>query len=125
VAQEARLQARAELVQPHLADLAKLTDAKFHALFRASPIKRIGRNRFIRNVLIAMGNSGDRSLAAEAERLLVDASPLVRAMAVWALSQLDPLRTDQIARQHLSTEDDPDVRAEWRAAISLSPAEAQ
>jgi epoxyqueuosine reductase len=125
VAQETRLHARAELLQPHLSDLAKLTDAEFRAVFRGSPIKRIGRDRFIRNVLIAVGNSADRSLAAEAEQLLGDASPLVRAMAVWALSQLDAPRTGQIAQQHLPTEDEPDVRAEWRAAISLSPAEAQ
>src|SRR6185503_13555795 len=106
-------------------DLAKLADAEFRTLFRGSPIKRIGRDRFIRNVLIAIGNSADRSLAAEAEGLLVDASPLVRAMAVWALSQLDAPRTGQIAQQHLPREDDPDVRAEWQAVISLSPAEAQ
>ena len=124
-AREARFHARAELLQPRLADLAKLTDAGFRTLFRGSPIKRIGRDRFIRNVLIAIGNSADRSLAAEAEGLLVDASPLVRAMAVWALSQLDAPRTGQIAQQHLPREDDPGVRAEWQAVISLSPAEAQ
>jgi epoxyqueuosine reductase len=125
IAQEARFHARAELLQPRLADLAPLTDAEFRALFRGSPIKRVGRDRFIRNVLIAVGNSADQSLAAEAEQLLGDASPLVRAMAVWALSQLDAPRTDQIARQYLLTEDDSNVRAEWRAAISLSTAETQ
>jgi epoxyqueuosine reductase len=61
------------------------TTRHFRALFRGSPIKRIGRDRFVRNVLIAIGNSGDARLATEAERLLGDPSPLVRAMAVWAL----------------------------------------
>ncbi|KAH2821313.1 hypothetical protein KXV85_002845, partial [Aspergillus fumigatus] len=68
-----------------LADLARLGDAAFRALFAKSPVKRIGRDRFVRNVLIAIGNSGDAALAAEAERLLDDASPLVRGAAVWAL----------------------------------------
>ncbi|HEY1629880.1 MAG TPA: tRNA epoxyqueuosine(34) reductase QueG [Rhizomicrobium sp.] len=88
---EARLHARAELKQPRLADLAKLDDAAFRALFRGSPIKRIGRDRFIRNVLIAIGNSRDTTLAADAMRLRDDASPLVREMAEWALAKLAPL----------------------------------
>ena len=71
-----------------LADLARLDDAAFRALFAKSPVKRIGRDRFIRNVLIAIGNSNDTALAVEAERLLGDDSPLVRGAAVWALSQL-------------------------------------
>ncbi len=73
---------------PSLADLARLDDAAFRALFAKSPVKRIGRDRFIRNVLIAIGNSDDEALAVEAERLLDDDSPLVRGAAVWALSQL-------------------------------------
>ena len=85
---EAKLAARAELRAPSLAELARLDDAAFRALFSKSPVKRIGRDRFIRNVLIAIGNADDASLAAEAERLLDDASPLVRGAAVWALSQL-------------------------------------
>jgi epoxyqueuosine reductase len=125
VAREAQFHARAELAQPRLTDLAGLTDAEFRALFRGSPIKRIGRDRFIRNVLIAIGNSGDRSLAKDAERLLDDESSLVRAMAVWTLSQLDPFHTQDLARKHLPGEDDPDVRAEWQAAISLSPVAVQ
>ena len=71
-----------------LRELARLDDAAFRALFSKSPVKRIGRDRFIRNVLIAIGNADDASLAAEAERLLDDASPLVRGAAVWALAQL-------------------------------------
>ncbi len=85
---EAKLAARDALRAPKLAELARLDDAQFRALFTKSPVKRTGRERFIRNVLIAIGNSGDVSLAKEAERLLDDPSPLVRGAAVWALSQL-------------------------------------
>jgi epoxyqueuosine reductase len=116
VAQEAKFHARIELQHPHLADLARLDEAGFRAIFRASPIKRIGRDRFIRNVLIAIGNSGDAALADEAERLLHDASPLVRAMAVWALSRLTPDRMRALAETYAYGEDDAAVEAEWRAA---------
>ncbi len=85
---ETKLAARDELRAPDLAELARLDDAAFRALFAKSPVKRIGRDRFIRNVLIAIGNSDDRALADEAERLLDDESPLVRGAAVWALSRL-------------------------------------
>ena len=124
VAHEARFQARAELARPRLGDLARLSDADFRALFRGSPIKRIGRDRFVRNVLIAIGNSGDVSLAEKAERLLEDDSPLVRAMAVWALSRLDCERASELAEVRLSQERDAEVRAEWTAATSPSPAAA-
>ena len=76
----AKLAARDELRAPQLAELARLDDAAFRALFAKSPVKRIGRDRFIRNVLIAIGNSGDAALADEAERLLDDESALVRAL---------------------------------------------
>ncbi|HSC18930.1 MAG TPA: tRNA epoxyqueuosine(34) reductase QueG [Rhizomicrobium sp.] len=115
VAQEARFHARTELAQPRLSDLARLNDSDFRALFRGSPIKRIGRDRFIRNVLIAIGNSGDLSLAPEAERLLDDTSPLVRTMAVWALSRLAPSRAERLAEKYPPRENDADVRAEWDA----------
>ena len=110
---EAKLAARAELRAPELAELARLDDGAFRALFAKSPVKRIGRDRFIRNVLIAIGNSGDASLAPEAERLLDDESALVRGAAVWALSQL-------IAREQFDAlaqrerRDRRGVRAEWR-----------
>ena len=81
---------------PKLAELARLDDAQFRALFAKTSIKRTGRDRFVRNVLIAIGNSGDAALAREAERLLDDASPLVRGAAVWALSQIVAAR--QICR---------------------------
>ncbi len=87
---EAKLAAREDLRAPALADLARLDDAQFRARFAKTSIKRTGRDRFVRNVLIAIGNSGDAALAGEAERLLEDASPLVRGAAVWALSRLLP-----------------------------------
>ncbi len=86
---EAKLAARDALRAPSLSELARLDDAAFRALFSKSPVKRTGRDRFVRNVTIAIGNSGDATLAAEAERLLGDASPLVRGAAVWALGRLD------------------------------------
>jgi epoxyqueuosine reductase len=112
---EAKLAAREELRAPHLADLARLDDAAFRSLFRKSPVKRIGRDRFIRNVLIAIGNSADVGLAGEAERLLGDPSPLVRGAAIWALGRLDRARL-QRAAQTRRGETDPDVAAEWAAA---------
>jgi epoxyqueuosine reductase len=80
---------RAELTAPKLADLAALDDAAFRALFSGSPIKRIGRNRFIRNVLIAIGNSGDPSLREAARALCTDADPVVAEAAAWAAAQLE------------------------------------
>jgi epoxyqueuosine reductase len=114
---EAKLAARDELRAPSLADLADLDDAAFRARFTKSPVKRIGRDRFIRNVLIAIGNSGDGALAVKASRLLDDQSPLVRGAAVWALSQL--MRREEfegLAADALGTENDETVRAEWRFA---------
>jgi epoxyqueuosine reductase len=114
---ETRLAARDELRAPDLASLARLDDAAFRAQFTKSPVKRIGRDRFIRNVLIAIGNSNDRTLVAEAERLLTDESPLVRGAAVWALSQLlQPEEFAARAAEALSAEPDETVRAEWRRA---------
>ena len=83
---------------------------------RKAPVKRIGRARFVRNVLIAIGNSGDAALAAEAERLLDDVSPLVRGAAVWALSRLDPAGSNQRGESLRRRESDPEVVAEWAAA---------
>jgi epoxyqueuosine reductase len=115
VGREAKLAARETLGAPQLADLARLDDAAFRSLFAKSPVKRVGRARFIRNVLIAIGNSADASLAAAAERLLDDASPLVRGAAVWALGQLDPARLASHAAKR-DAESDSDVMAEWAAA---------
>jgi epoxyqueuosine reductase len=112
---EMKLAARDALRAPRLADLVRLDDAAFRALFTKSPVKRIGRARFIRNVLIAIGNSGDAVLAPEAEHLLDDVSPLVRGAAVWALGQLDPARLQHYA-SHGANEADPEVIAEWAMA---------
>jgi epoxyqueuosine reductase len=113
-ARENRFHAREELQEPALATLARLDDAGFRALFRGSPIKRIGRDRFVRNVLIAIGNSDDPRLAHEAENLLIDASPLVRAMAVWALRMLlDLAAFDRLRATRAGAEADPAVQAEW------------
>ena len=88
VASETKLQARDDLRAPALAELGRLDDAAFRARFAGSPIKRTGRDRFVRNVLIAIGNSGEPALAEIARERLADPSPLVRAMAVWALGRL-------------------------------------
>jgi epoxyqueuosine reductase len=110
---EAKLQARPDLIAPRLQDLVQLDDAAFRRLFSRSPIKRIGRARFVRNVLIAIGNSGDPALAPEAERLLNDSEPMVRGAAVWALSRLDSAGAARLASERLIPETDPEVRAEW------------
>src|ERR1700694_907321 len=114
---EAKLAARDELRAPSLAELARLDDAAFRARFTKSPVKRIGRDRFVRNVLIAIGNSNDHALIAEAERLLDDESPLVRGAAVWALSQLIGREEFEVlAAKSKSTESDETVCAEWIAS---------
>ena len=115
---EQKLAARDALRAPALADLARLDDAAFRALFTKSPVKRIGRDRFIRNVLIAIGNSGDASLACEAQRLLDDASPLVRGAAVWALSQLIARDAFAALASRAGGEPDISVQQEWRAAAA-------
>jgi epoxyqueuosine reductase len=114
---EAKLAPRAALQASGLADLARLDDACFRALFAKSPVTRTGRDRFLRNVLIAIGNSSDASLACEAERLLADPSPLVRGAAVWALGQLDPDRLADFATRLRSLESDTSVRDEWAAVL--------
>lgn len=116
-AREQKLAARPELTAPALADLARLDDAAFRALFTKSPVKRIGRDRFVRNVLYAIGNSGDPPLAEPAATLLEDPSPLVRGAAVWALSRL-LASADFVSLRNarLSAEADPGVREEWLAA---------
>ncbi len=121
---EAKLAAREENRAPSLAELARLTDAAFRARFSKSPIKRTGRDRFLRNVLTAIGNSGDASLVPEAERLSTDPSPLVRGAAVWALLQLLS-RADfaALASERTSDERDPSVIEEWGALESTRPSE--
>jgi epoxyqueuosine reductase len=113
-AHEGRVKARDALVSPRLADLAALDDTAFRALFSKSPVKRIGRDRFIRNVLYAIGNSGDTALIPLAERLLSDPAPVVRGAAVWALSRLAQVEDFARWRQRaLPGEQDPTVAEEW------------
>jgi epoxyqueuosine reductase len=110
---EQKLSARDALKAPSLADLSRLDDPAFRALFSKSPVKRIGRDRFLRNVLYAIGNSGDPALAAEAERLLDDPSPVVRGAAVWALSRLSPREFMALRETRAPGEAQAEVREEW------------
>jgi len=119
-ARETRFHARDALKSPPLAKLAALDDAAFRAMFAKSPVKRIGRDRFLRNVLYAIGNSGDGALMAAVKPNLSDASPLVRGAAVWAASRLlDPAA---FALLGPSDESDPDVLAEWAYGAAASQA---
>jgi epoxyqueuosine reductase len=112
---EAKLAARDTLRAPQLAELARLDDTQFRALFAKTSIKRTGRDRFLRNVLIAIGNSNDATLVPEAQRLLDDASPLVRGAAVWALSQLMPAQEFAALKRD---DEDASVNDEWIAALA-------
>ncbi len=113
-AREMRYRPAPELERPRLDDLSRLDDAAFRALFAGSPVKRIGRGRFLRNVLIAIGNSGAPDLAGAAESRLDDPEPLVRGAAAWALSQLlDRDGFDTVRADCLAGEQDESVRAEW------------
>jgi len=103
---------------PPLSDLLSLDGAAFRARFRGSPIKRIGRDRFIRNVLVAAGNSGDPALLDGVLPLLDDASPLVRGMAVWAARKLSSKQlAEALKAQHCTNEPDSGVRAEWEQVL--------
>jgi epoxyqueuosine reductase len=111
---EARFAARPETDNPPLADILALDDGAFRARFAGTPVKRTGRDRVVRNALIAAGNSGDAALFAPVARLATDASPLVRAMAAWAAPRLGPSREVQDLRDAcLAWETEPDVAAEW------------
>jgi epoxyqueuosine reductase len=118
---EAKLKAREDLSAPSLAELAGLDDKAFRVRFSGSPIKRIGRDRFLRNVLIAIGNSSIPELADDVERHLDDPSPLVRGAAVWALSQLVGAESFAVLHaRYFPAELDRDVRDEWqRPTISV------
>jgi epoxyqueuosine reductase len=116
-ASEVKLAARDDLREPRLAGLLALDDTAFRSFFSGSPIKRIGRDRFVRNVLIAAGNSGDSSLDNAVRALLSDASPLVRGAAVWALSRLVPA-SEFAKRAAVKAESDEAVQLEWRLALA-------
>ena len=118
---DAKLGLREDLARLPLADLARLDDAAFRKLFSGTPIRRTGRDRFVRNVAIAIGNAADPGLVPVALDLARDASPLVRAAAAWALSRLvdaDALRRH--AAVLAADEADEAVRAEWAGALSVS-----
>ncbi len=115
---EAKLAARETLRAPALADLARLDDGQFRALFAKTAIKRTGRERFVRNVLIAIGNSGDAAFVPQVERLIGDPSALVRGAAVWALERLDRGRFKALAEARRSAEADATVQDEWAAALA-------
>jgi len=113
---EIKLQARGDLKAPPLRDLLHLDEERFRSLFSGSPIKRIGWQRFMRNVLIACGNSTDRSLIGDIRPFLEAPEPLPRAMAIWALKQLMTEEEFTLLRQHYEArEGDGEVRCEWQA----------
>ncbi|MCY1297972.1 Epoxyqueuosine reductase [compost metagenome] len=115
-ASEVKLKAREDLKAPSLEALLGLDDPAFRSLFSGSPVKRIGRDRFVRNVLIAAGNSGDQALVPAVRARIGDTSPVVRAMAVWALSRLvAPAALAEFAEQ-CEPETDEDVLNEWQMA---------
>jgi epoxyqueuosine reductase len=115
---EAKLIGREDLRAPPLEELAALDEAAFRRRFAGGPVKRIGHARFLRNVLVAIGNSQDRRLVQSAVKHLRHASPLVRGMAIWALGRLcEPASFIELAQSHAPQESDEDVAAEWRADL--------
>ncbi len=116
-ARETKLQARDDLRSPSLALLLTLDDAAFRTMFSGSPIKRIGRDRFLRNVLIACGNSGEPALIEAIQTHLADPSPLVRGAAIWALGELmHEERFTALRMHHAAQENDAHVLTEWNKA---------
>ncbi|WFU47798.1 tRNA epoxyqueuosine(34) reductase QueG [Sinorhizobium terangae] len=115
-ASEMKLKPRDDLKEPELNFLLTLDDAAFRTFFSGSPVKRIGRDRFVRNALIAAGNSGEKGLIPHCKALVRDASPTVRGMAIWALSRLLP-RDELVAfAGQCELETDNDVLSEWEMA---------
>ena len=118
VSREAKLRARPELERPQLAELVQLDDAGFRSLFAGSPIKRIGHARFLRNVLIAIGNSAEQELVPLVEARLDAEEALVRGAAVWALRRLAPERAKALSLAYLAGESDSSVMDEWSGDIA-------
>ena len=115
ISQEIKLKERPEINNQKLIELVQLDDVKFRALFKKSPIKRTGRHRFVRNVLIALGNANNADLLPYIEARLTDESPLVRGMAIWAMAQYKSSNEIQHhASLHLPEEHDEDTREEWQ-----------
>ncbi|WEK03974.1 MAG: tRNA epoxyqueuosine(34) reductase QueG [Candidatus Devosia phytovorans] len=117
VSREAKLRSRPEFERPQLADLVQLDDEAFRALFSGSPIKRIGHARFLRNVLIAIGNSENTDFLPMVEARLTADDPLVRGAAIWALRRLAPERADALSLAYLPRESDSSVRSEWTGSL--------
>ncbi len=117
VSREAKLRARLELERPELADLVQLDDAGFRTLFAGSPIKRIGLARFLRNVLIAIGNSANPTLVPLVEARLDADEPVIRGAAIWALRRLAPERATALSLAYLAQESDSSVAGEWTGDI--------
>lgn len=119
-AHEIKLKPREDLQAPALRQLLELDDASFRKHFSGSPIKRIGRNKFIRNVLIATGNSADKSLVDSVSKHLIDENEIVRASAVWALAQLvDDLHFNTSKTKHIANERNVKVLSEWNSIKSV------
>ena len=112
-AREQKLLSRKELRAPDLISLSQLDDPAFRKLFSANPVKRIGRDRFLRNVLIAMGNSQIQNISNSVLPHLDDPNPLVRGAAIWALSQLDAVKACELAKHAKDHETDKSVLEEW------------
>jgi epoxyqueuosine reductase len=121
VAKEMKLREREDLSAPALTDLAALDDAQFRKRFAGSPVKRLGHTRFLRNVLIALGNSGDVGLAKVAKDRLADPDPLVRGAAIWAVRRLDAQQAEKLKLAFLPDESDMEVAAEWTADLTPPP----
>lgn len=117
VSREAKLRSRPELERPELADLVAIDDAGFRTLFAGSPVKRIGHERFLRNVLIGIGNSGSEILVPSVLSRMADPSALVRGAAIWALRRLDPEQAGAMRERHLDGEIDLAVRDEWSGMV--------
>jgi epoxyqueuosine reductase len=118
ISREARLRARDELDGPALAELVQLDDAAFRTLFAGSPVKRIGLHRFLRNVLIGIGNSADSAMVPLVEPHLASDNELVRGAAIWALRRLAPERANTLSQAYLLREDNPEVASEWTVDIA-------
>ena len=110
---------RAELDAPELSDLLALDDTQFRSIFSGSPIKRTGRNKMMRNALIAAGNSGDKSLVNAVQKLLDDNDIIVRGAAIWALKMLDEAIFDAEKLVRYKHEQDPIILAEWNGVCPV------
>ena len=117
VSREARLRSRPEFERPALSELVELDDTGFRALFAGSPVKRIGYARFLRNVLIGIGNSGDMSLVPAILARLDEPEPLIRGAAIWALRRLDPDRAEAMRLDRQAREGNSAVREEWAGLV--------